>query len=94
VTSPEPVTGGEVRAYLTGVDAGAARVRNGVTLATVAAALGCRKDQVWRWENRRSAPRGTRGAAYCRVVAGLLRHLEVPRDGRVMIISEINGGPQ
>jgi hypothetical protein len=58
-----------------------ARQACGISAATIARAIGADNSMVGRWERRsREVPRGTVGEAYCRVVAGLLRHLEVPGE--------------
>ena len=75
------MTNAEVRAYLLAVDAAAVRVRAGITLGTIAVALGVSRSHVWKWENRAHFPNGTRGAAYCRIIAGLARHLEIREGG-------------
>jgi hypothetical protein len=55
-----------------------ARMACGVSCSTVSRALGLPKATVSNWERRiREAPKGAAGAAWCRVVAGFLRHLEV-----------------
>lgn len=65
------------KAWLAGVDLRGARVECGISRAAVARALDVSYSAVVGWERGRSAPRGERGIAYCRVVAGMLRHLEV-----------------
>ena len=59
-------------------DVGAAGVRRacGISQVTVARALGVSQAAVCHWETGRRAPLGPAGVAYCRVIAGLLRHLE------------------
>ena len=63
-------------AWLGGVDLRAVRQACGITQETMAAALGVSRPAVSSYENRSRRP----PAAYCRVIAGLMRHLEVPRD--------------
>ena len=76
------MTNAEIRAYLRSVDPGAIRTRAEISLSTIAAAIGTGKTTVWQWEMRRRAPRGVTGVRYCRVVAGMARHLEVTDDER------------
>lgn len=57
-----------------------ARRACGIRQVTIAAALGVSHVAVHSWETGRKGPSGEAAAAYCRVVAGLLRHLEVPED--------------
>lgn len=71
------MTGGEVRALLRTVDAGALREQAGIGMRAMARALRVSQTQIWRWENGHAAPAGAAGARYARVIAGLKRHLEV-----------------
>jgi DNA-binding transcriptional regulator YiaG len=64
------------REWLASVGAGTVRVRCGFTLATIGAALGVYPMTVQRWETGSRVPTGAQGEAYCRVIAGLARHLE------------------
>lgn len=66
--------------WLATVRPGDARRACGIRQATIAAALGVSHVAVHYWETGRKGPSGEARAAYCRVVAGLLRHLEVPED--------------
>ena len=67
--------------WLAAVDAAGVRRACGITQQAIATALGIPHTYVHHWETGRSGPSGEAGAAYCRVIAGLLRHLEVPEDG-------------
>ena len=49
----------------------------GISQAAIAAALGVTTAAVSTWETGHNGPSGDAGAAYCRIVAGLARHLEV-----------------
>lgn len=60
-------------AVLAGVDLEEVRLDCGFTQETIAAALGVRRTTVSAWERCQNHP----SEAYCRVVAGLLRHLAV-----------------
>lgn len=71
------MTGGEARAYLRSVDAGALRQQCRISQRTVARALGVTQNAVWRWEQGFGFPRGASAGRYARVIAGLQRHLEV-----------------
>ncbi len=62
--------------WLDGVDLRAVRRACGITQETMAAALGVSRPAVSSYETRTRRP----PAAYCRVIAALMRHLEVPRD--------------
>lgn len=62
-------------ASLAGVDLPEVRLDCGITQEAIAAGLGVSRVTVSAWENRTRRP----SEAYCRVIAGLLRHLEVPR---------------
>jgi DNA-binding XRE family transcriptional regulator len=63
------------RDWLLDIGAGEIREACGISQRTMAAALGVSQATVCFWETGRSAPRSPAGAAYCRVIAGLLRHL-------------------
>jgi DNA-binding XRE family transcriptional regulator len=52
----------------------------GVSVATIAKALGVARSTVHKWESGALRPCGPAGVAYCRVIAGLLRHLAVPEE--------------
>jgi DNA-binding XRE family transcriptional regulator len=69
------------RDWLLDVDAAGARRRAGISQQTVARALGVSQAAVCMWETGRRVPYGARGTAYCRVVAGLLRHLAAAEAG-------------
>lgn len=71
------MTNREIRAFLTSVDPGRLRVRAGITLATIAAALGTDRQKIHGWENGHRLAHGPAGAAYARFIAGLARHEEV-----------------
>ncbi len=58
----------------------ALRVACGLTLNTMATAIGVSKMAIWRWETGRLKPRGAAGERYRRVIAGLARHMEVTED--------------
>jgi DNA-binding transcriptional regulator YiaG len=62
-------------AAIAGVDLAGVRRACGITQETVAAALGVSRRTVSAWEHRQWGPT----EAYCRVIAGLQRHLEVAR---------------
>ena len=64
-------------ALLDGVDLPGVRQACGVTQQTLADGLGVSRPAVAHWETRTRRP----PESYCRVVAGFLRHLEVPRRG-------------
>jgi len=64
--------------WLAAVDAAAVRVRCGIGLRALAAGIGVPYSTVWNWDTRTRVPTGAGGARYCRVIAGLARHLEVP----------------
>jgi transcriptional regulator with XRE-family HTH domain len=68
------------RDWLLEIGAGEIRRACGVSQGTAAAALGVSQKLVSAWETGLRAPVGEAGAAYCRVIAGLARHLEVPED--------------
>lgn len=74
---PPPQTRAGRREWLAAARPAALRARCGITLRVIAAALGVCPMTVWRWENGELAPNGAPGTAYCRVIAGLARHLEV-----------------
>jgi DNA-binding transcriptional regulator YiaG len=80
---PPPPESRHRRAWLDMVDPRLARSRCGISQATVARALGVTKAAVNHWESgHRKTPSGKAGEAYCRVIAGLARHLEIPEgDG-------------
>lgn len=65
---------------LAGLRPAEARRACGIRQATIAEALGVDKSTVGCWERGRHGPSGTAGDAYCRVIAGLMRHLEVPEE--------------
>lgn len=70
----------ERRAWLAESNAAAIRVACGFTLRTIAAAAGTDKTTIHKWESGRPVRRqqGMRAfARYCRIIAGLARHLEV-----------------
>ncbi|HEY2087880.1 MAG TPA: helix-turn-helix transcriptional regulator [Mycobacterium sp.] len=60
-------------------DIGAAEVRRlcGISQQTIAEALGVSQVAVCLWETGRRVPLGRAGAAYCRVIRALARHLAV-----------------
>ena len=60
---------------LAGVDLEEVRLDCGITQQTIADALGVSRVTISAWERRVRRPSG----AYCRVMAGLRRHLEVRR---------------
>lgn len=60
---------------LNGIDLAQVRRDCGIAQLTIARALGVSNVTVAEWERRRNRPPD----AYARVVAGMLRHLEVPR---------------
>jgi DNA-binding XRE family transcriptional regulator len=68
------------RDWLLEIGAGEIRRACGISQGTAAAALGVSQFTVSAWETGLRAPVSEAGAAYCRVVAGLARHLEVPED--------------
>ena len=70
----------ELRAFLAAHDLRALRRACGFRASTVAAALGIGPRKVTGWESGRLTPHGGLGERYARVVAGMARHLEVPRD--------------
>jgi DNA-binding XRE family transcriptional regulator len=74
---PIPDTAQGRRQWLAAVNPAAARVACGLSLAVVAEALEVVPMTVWRWEIGRQSPKGKAGISYCRVIAGLARHLEV-----------------
>lgn len=63
--------------WIAAVDAAAIRRACGVSQATVANALGISQPVISSWEHGAKRPSGAKGDAYCRVIAGLARHLEV-----------------
>lgn len=71
------MTRAESRDWLAAVNPGGLRTQCGFTLRTVADAAGTTFGTVWKWEQGITTPTGAAGAAYCRIVAGLARHLEV-----------------
>lgn len=60
-------------ASLAGVDLEEVRLDCGFTQETIAVALGVGRTTVSSWERRQNRP----SEAYCRVMAGLVRHLAV-----------------
>lgn len=68
------------RDWLLAVGAGEVRRACGISQRTVAAALGVSQAAVCTWERGAKVPAGPAGIAYCRVIAGLIRHLEVTGD--------------
>lgn len=68
------MTHAEIRALLAASDPAGLRTRAGISLRTVARALGVGHHRVWHWENRRRQATGSAGAAYARFIAGLARH--------------------
>lgn len=76
---PPPSEHRERQEWISAVAARDARERCGISASTVARALGVDKSSVCHWEKGHFAPKGTAGAAYARVVAGMIRHLEVAR---------------
>ena len=68
------------REWVTGMHAADVRARCGIPQQAIATALGVTDVSVSKWERGLVVPTGRAGDAYCRVVAGLARHLEVP-DG-------------
>lgn len=60
------------------LEIGAAEVRRacGISQRTLATALGVSQVSVHAWETGKNAPVSRAGAAYCRVIAGLIRHLD------------------
>lgn len=65
------------------LDIGAADLRRlaGISQQTIASALGVSAVAVGFWESGRRVPASAAGAAYCRVIAGLARHAEIPDSG-------------
>jgi DNA-binding transcriptional regulator YiaG len=63
-------------AWLAAVRPAAVRRACGIRQATIAAALGVGGGTVSQWETGARRPGAGAGEAYCRVIAGLLRHLE------------------
>jgi DNA-binding transcriptional regulator YiaG len=66
------------RKWLAAVNPGAVRVHAGLTLTDLAAALQVTKMTVQRWETGARRPSGEHAVSYCRVIRGLLNHLQVP----------------
>lgn len=60
-------------ASVAGVDLAGVRQACGITQDTMAAGLGVGRTTVVAWERRTNRP----SEGYCRVIAGLLRHLAV-----------------
>lgn len=56
------------------------RKQNGISLAVMGKAFNVSHRTVWQWEKGIYFPREPLGSAYCRVIAGLARHLEVPEE--------------
>lgn len=71
------MTNAEIRAFAATASPGEVRRRAGITLATLGRALGVNFSTISHWETGRSVPSGPKAAAWCRVIAGLRRHLEV-----------------
>lgn len=67
--------------WLAALSPAQARRACGLTQGTIAEALGVTGSTVSGWERGRFGPGSDAGAAYLRVIAGLLRHLEVPEEG-------------
>ncbi len=63
-------------ASLDGIDLAGVRQACGITQETMAAGLNVKRAAVSLWENRRRRP----PEAYCRVITGLARHLEIPEE--------------
>lgn len=76
------MTHSQITRLLAATDPAGLRGRAGITLATIAAALGVTKTAVCQWEHGMRSPRGAAGAAYARFIAGLARHEAVTRDER------------
>lgn len=71
------MTRAEVREFLATGDARYARARCGIRAVTVATVLGVHRKDIHRYESGERVPKGSRGGAYCRIVAAFIRHLEV-----------------
>lgn len=54
----------------------------GIPGPAIAEALRVNVSTVYVWERLEHAPQGAQGDAYCRIIAGLRRHLEVPEDDK------------
>lgn len=74
------MTRAEVAAVLASADPQWLRKDAGITIRTVAEALGCDQSEVWRWETGRHVPKGRKGFAYVRFIAALIRHESVTWD--------------
>ena len=70
------MTHAEIRLLLATVDAGALRLRCGISAVTIARALGVSRSAISRWERRETLPFGFHPAAerYARVIAALDDH--------------------
>lgn len=68
------------RDWLLDIGAQAVRCECGITQRTMASALGVSTAAVSLWENGLRVPFGPKAIAYCRVIAGLARHLEAGDD--------------
>lgn len=77
------------------LDAGAADLRRqaGISAQTVATALGVSQVTVCYWETGRRVPVSDAGAAYCRFIAGLARHEEVPAEPAGVPVSRRRNAP-
>jgi len=67
-------------AWLSGISPRDVRLDCGIRAATVAEALGVARSTVHKWETGALRPYGPAGVAYCRIIAGLMRHLAVPEE--------------
>lgn len=74
--TPPDTHAGRAR-WVRAVDPGAVRHRCGISASTIGRALGVHPSQVLQWEAGSHYPKGRRGAAYARIIAGLIRHLDV-----------------
>jgi DNA-binding transcriptional regulator YiaG len=75
-----PVPVRDRRDWLTDADAAEIRRACGFSQRTMRTALGIPRATFSRWERGQNAPSGAEGDAYCRVMAALARHLQIPED--------------
>lgn len=66
--------------WLAAMAPAALRVAAGLTLEAFGAGIGVPSSQIWKWETGQHVPKGAAGDRYCRVIAGLARHMEVTED--------------